>query len=434
MNDVKGVGVVEAQDAVKFLRKSGLSDVVLSRVWELSDSRDAGNLDKEGFFTALKLVALAQKGETANLANIKLDLDNPPRCGDIPKKVLDSLNTINIIPIGNVDWSIGAAERQQYEKIFESLQPENNQISGNKVRGKLMESKLPLAILGRIWDLADQDRDGNLDKHEFSVAWHLVCVALSRKIVPDKLPPALERPKADNEFVAVFPDRISPPPVVPPLPSVAAKSRQASVTSLIDIGGGAPPLIPPAPTAAASNEWVVGTLQKLRYDEIFDASDLDHDGLVSGMEIKNVFLNSGLQQPLLAHIWSLCDTNACGKLTKEQFALAMWMVERKKKENIDPPKTLAPNMIPPSMRMPKVAAAAVGVAAIPGIPALPVLASQPLIPDDPPQPAYTNPELQMISEDIQKLAKERRQLELEVAQKEADIKIKGGEVRSLEVS
>ena len=67
---------------------------------------------------------------------------------------------------------------------------------------------------------------------------------------------------------------------------------------------------------------------------------------------------------------NLCDTNKSGKLTSEQFALAMWLVERQK-EGVEPPqviyykikilyksfiyiflllKTLAPNMIPPSLR------------------------------------------------------------------------------------
>lgn len=32
-----------------------------------------------------------------------------------------------------------------------------------------MESKLPFDILGRIWDLADQDNDGMLNRQEFIV-------------------------------------------------------------------------------------------------------------------------------------------------------------------------------------------------------------------------------------------------------------------------
>lgn len=75
----------------------------------------------------------------------------------------------SVNPSSNVDWSIKPVERLKYEEIFESLQPNDGLLPGNKVRGVLMDSKLPLDALSKIWDLADQDRDGSLDKHEFIV-------------------------------------------------------------------------------------------------------------------------------------------------------------------------------------------------------------------------------------------------------------------------
>ena len=32
-----------------------------------------------------------------------------------------------------------------------------------------MNSKLPTDVLGKIWDLADMDKDGSLDRVEFSI-------------------------------------------------------------------------------------------------------------------------------------------------------------------------------------------------------------------------------------------------------------------------
>lgn len=49
------------------------------------------------------------------------------------------------------------------------MQPSNGYIPGNKVKDVLMDSKLPLDTLGKIWDLADMDKDGMLDRHEFVV-------------------------------------------------------------------------------------------------------------------------------------------------------------------------------------------------------------------------------------------------------------------------
>lgn len=42
------------------------------------------------------------------------------------------------------------------------------------MKGLLIDSKLPVDTLGRIWDLADMDKDGSLDRHEFVVVRHII--------------------------------------------------------------------------------------------------------------------------------------------------------------------------------------------------------------------------------------------------------------------
>ncbi|XP_032591347.1 epidermal growth factor receptor substrate 15-like 1 isoform X3 [Drosophila grimshawi] len=445
--DPKGTGAIEAMTAAKFLKKSGLSDVVLSRIWDLSDPNGKGFLDKPGFFVALKLVSLSQAGQVANMNNIYMDTVNPPKVGEIPKAIPSRIQSVPVAGPGagaaSGDWTISVIDRLKYEQLFESLNPSNGMLPGNKVKGVLMDSKLPMNILGTIWDLADQDKDGNLDKHEFIVAMHLVYQTLQKRTVPSVLPPELRKapkpamppppqpaagsgvgaamPRApsgegfgDGGFVANFPKDIAPPAAIPPLPvavppmtripPVGAVSSQPLIQTepLIPIGA------PPSVTANA--DWVVSTVELLRFEEIFRQSDLDKDGLVSGLEVKDIFIKSGIPQRSLADIWALCDTNQSGKLTVEQFALAMWLVERKQR-GVDPPQVLTANMVPPSMR-----------ATVSGV-------------DMQPQetkPTYSNPELEMISKEIEELAKERRALETEIAQKEADVRIKNGEVRSLQ--
>lgn len=174
--DPNGVGTVGAMEAARFLKRSGLSDVVLSRIWDLSDPGGRGALDKPGFFVALKLVAIAQAGRDVNMSYINADL-GPPKMGDklppvtrpppprsgsatprsgaaTPTPIITSLPP-SATP---GEWTIKPAEREKYEKLFDSLQPMNGLIPGNKVKGVLMESKLPLDTLGRIWDLADMDK------------------------------------------------------------------------------------------------------------------------------------------------------------------------------------------------------------------------------------------------------------------------------------
>lgn len=267
---------------------------------------------------------------------------------------------------------------------------------------------------------------------------HLVYQALDKRAIPNALPAELQRPsqKASNDgddgFVAVFPSDIGPPPPVPPLPAVLNKvapivpplpriPMQQPLISNADLLGDALGDLLPSTTSsailppAAANNWVVTPADRIRFDGIFARSDLDHDGLVSGGEIKDIFIQSGIPQMCLAQIWALCDTNQSGKLTSEQFALAMWLVERKQK-GIEPPIALEPDMIPPSLRHNLNEVSLIGDALLP--------VEQ--------KPTYTNPELEMISKEIEELAKERRLLENDVTQKEADIRIKTGEVRSLQ--
>lgn len=47
----------------------------------------------------------------------------------------------------------------------------------------------------------------------------------------------------------------------------------------------------------------------------------------------------------------LCDIGDIGKLTREQFALALYLINQKLSRGIDPPQALAPEMIPPSDRL-----------------------------------------------------------------------------------
>lgn len=56
-------------------------------------------------------------------------------------------------------------------------------------------------------------------------------------------------------------------------------------------------------SATGAKGWVVTPQEKQHYDALFVKADIDMDGFVSGMEIKDTFLQSGLPQPCLAHIW-----------------------------------------------------------------------------------------------------------------------------------
>ncbi|XP_020952326.1 epidermal growth factor receptor substrate 15 isoform X3 [Sus scrofa] len=287
--DSGSTGRVLASDAAVFLKKSGLPDLILGKIWDLADTDGKGILSKQEFFVALRLVACAQNGLEVSLNSLNLAVP-PPRFHDTSSPLLISGTSAVELP-----WAVKSEDKAKYDAIFDSLSPVNGFLSGDKVKPVLLNSKLPVDILGRVWELSDIDHDGMLDRDEFAVAMFLVYCALEKEPVPMSLPPAL----------------------VPP---------------------------------SKRKTWVVSPAEKAKYDEIFLKTDKDMDGFVSGLEVREIFLKTGLPSALLAHIWALCDTKDCGKLSKDQFALAFHLINQKLIKGIDPPHILSPEMIPPSDR------------------------------------------------------------------------------------
>nr|XP_045004164.1 epidermal growth factor receptor substrate 15-like 1 isoform X3 [Jaculus jaculus] len=321
--DPAHTGRVGASEAALFLKKSGLSDIILGKIWDLADPEGKGFLDKQGFYVALRLVACAQSGHEVTLSNLSLSMP-PPKFHDTSSPLMATP------PSAETHWAVRVEEKAKFDGIFESLLPINGLLSGDKVKPVLMNSKLPLDVLGRVWDLSDIDKDGHLDRDEFAV------------------------------------------------PQVA---------------------------------WVVPVADKMRFDEIFLKTDLDLDGYVSGQEVKEIFMHSGLTQNLLAHIWALADTRQTGKLSKDQFALAMYFIQQKVSKGLDPPQVLSPDMVPPSERGTPIpdSSSTLGSGEFTGV-----------------------KELDDISQEIAQLQREKYSLEQDIREKEEAIRQKTNEVQELQ--
>ncbi|XP_074162219.1 epidermal growth factor receptor substrate 15-like 1 isoform X5 [Sminthopsis crassicaudata] len=394
-------GRVGAGEAALFLKKSGLSDIILGKIWDLADPEGKGFLDKQGFYVALRLIACAQNGHEVNLSSLNLSLP-PPKFHDTSSPLLVTP------PAAESHWAVRVEEKAKFDGIFESLLPINGLLSGDKVKPVLMNSKLPLDILGRVWDLSDIDKDGHLDKDEFAVAMHLVYRALEKEPVPSVLPPSLIPPSKRKK--TVFPGAVPVLPASPPpKDSLRSTPSHGSVNSLNSTGSLSPKhgVKQTQPTV----NWVVPMSDKVRFDEIFLKTDLDMDGYVSGQEVKEIFIHSGLTQSLLAHIWALADTRQTGKLSKEQFALAMYFIQQKVHKGIDPPQVLSSDMIPPSERNTPLqdSSSILGSGEFTGV-----------------------KELDDISQEIAQLQREKYSLEQDIREKEEAIRQKTSEVQELQ--
>ncbi|XP_031678440.1 epidermal growth factor receptor substrate 15-like 1 isoform X8 [Oncorhynchus kisutch] len=343
--DPGNTGRVGPTEAALFLKKSGLPDVTLGKIWDLADPDGKGFLDKQGFYVALRMVACAQSGQDVSLTSLNLTIP-PPKFKDTSSPSL-STSSVSSEP----HWAVRPEEKSKFDGIFESLAPVSGLLSGDKVKPVLINSKLPLDVLGKVWDLSDIDKDGHLDRDEFAVAMHLVYRALEKEPVPSVLPSSLIPPnKRKKSLVGSLPGTVPVLPASPPPPKDSLRSTPShgSMNSLNSAGSLSPKHT--LKSAQHSVNWVVPVTDRGRFDEIFLKTDLDLDGFVSGMEVKDIFMHSGLPQNLLAHIWALADTRQMGKLTREQFALAMHFIQQKVSKGMDPPQALTPDMIPPSER------------------------------------------------------------------------------------
>ncbi|XP_048458051.1 epidermal growth factor receptor substrate 15 [Rhincodon typus] len=345
--DTVNDGRVGAAEAASFLKRSGLSDLVLGKIWDLADADAKGFLNKQEFFVALRLVACAQNGLEVSLNSLQLAAP-APKFNDRNSPLLASGSA----PI-DVPWAVKLEEKAKYDIIFDSLNPVNGFLSGDKVKPVLLNSKLPVDVLGRVWDLSDTDRDGLLDRDEFAVAMYLVYRALEKEPVPFSLSPAL----------------------IPP-----SKRKKASVPSSV-------PLIPSPPTAKESRQSLppVGILPTKAPPVQFTR---DSDTSFSK---------------------ALCDTNDCGKLTKEQFALALHLINQKLTKGIDPPQVLTAEMMPPSESTQKNGSALNTRTDFSAI-----------------------KELDSIHNEIADLHREKSSVEVEIKEKEEAIKQRTSEVRDLQ--
>ncbi|KAG9336240.1 hypothetical protein JZ751_002587 [Albula glossodonta] len=95
--------------------------------------------------------------------------------------------------IDEPEWVV-ARDKPLYDEIFYTLCPINGKVTGANAKKEMIKSKLPNIVLGKIWRLADIDRDGMLDDEEFALANHLIKVKLEGHELPDTLPPHLIPP------------------------------------------------------------------------------------------------------------------------------------------------------------------------------------------------------------------------------------------------
>ncbi|XP_035401747.1 intersectin-1 isoform X5 [Cygnus atratus] len=299
---------------------------------------------------------------------------------------------------GNLDiWAITVEERAKHDQQFHSLKPTSGFITGDQARNFFFQSGLPQPVLAQIWALADMNNDGRMDQLEFSIAMKLIKLKLQGYQLPSALPPVMKQPPialpsapgfgiggiaSMPSLTTVAPVPMASIPVVGMSPPLVSSVPAAAVPPLAN---GAPAVIQPLPAFAhpatlpksssfsrsgpASQlntklqkaqsfdvasvppvaEWAVPQSSRLKYRQLFNSHDKTMSGHLTGPQARTILMQSSLPQAQLATIWNLSDIDQDGKLTAEEFILAMHLIDVAMSGQPLPP-VLPPEYIPPSFR------------------------------------------------------------------------------------
>ncbi|XP_041704207.2 intersectin-2 [Coregonus clupeaformis] len=95
---------------------------------------------------------------------------------------------------GRSVWAISPEERDKHDKQFDTLSPVMGYVSGEQARKFFLQSGLPSSVLAEIWALADMNKDGKMDRLEFSIAMKLIKLKLQGTPLPSSLPIIMKQP------------------------------------------------------------------------------------------------------------------------------------------------------------------------------------------------------------------------------------------------
>ncbi|WAQ92186.1 hypothetical protein PtA15_16A92 [Puccinia triticina] len=376
--DTDQIGVLVGEKAVAFFAHSNLPPTILGEIWQLADQDNAGFLTRQQFDIALRLIGKAQRGLPVN----EQAISSPgPLCvlkgfsiPGLPNPSTPASRPPNSTPLGISEpvqdplYTIGNEDKLKYSSMFIKAGPRDGLLDGDKARDIFIRSKLSFDKLGQIWTLADTQSRGALSVSDFCIAMHLIQLAMSGRLstFPASLPSALLDSATAPVAGAALPisrQVTGQPPPIPGSLSNSSPLRQSSTGSMIRpqytgrSASGAPSALPSgissiisSPTALA---WDISSTELAQSNIYFDSLDTNRLGYITGDRAVPFMMESKLPGEILARIWDLADIRGEGKLNREEFAVAMRLIQDTLAGGAESlTAKLAPGMVPPSLREP----------------------------------------------------------------------------------
>ncbi|KAI7506393.1 UDP-glucose 4-epimerase [Hortaea werneckii] len=233
-------GLLDGGTAKSIFERAGLPNETLGRIWMLCDREQRGALDQTEFIIAMHLLTSTKMramtalpsalppglyeaasrrgapaappgrpggppqaippqftgGSTGAPPRTQSPMTRAPGYGTPPPQAAAQPMAAQSTG-GSVPWLVTQQEKTKYDQFFATIDTQNTGIiNGEQAVRFFSDSRLPEDTLASIWDLADINSEGQLNRDEFAVAMYLIRQQRSTNPppLPAFLPPALVPP------------------------------------------------------------------------------------------------------------------------------------------------------------------------------------------------------------------------------------------------
>ena len=213
---------------------------MLGRIWNLADTEQKGYLGLTEFIIAMHLLTSYKNGSMRALPQIlPPGLYEAAARRSVARQVTGSRPVPDSVPpsaapkqfagpgyraqasstappnqasfqqasLTEDQWAISPQDKAQFDQIYATVDTQNRGfITGEQAVGFFSNAKLPEDALAQIWDLADINSEGQLNRDEFAVAMYLIKQQRSKRdgrdILPQSLPSNLIPPSMRSQPIA----------------------------------------------------------------------------------------------------------------------------------------------------------------------------------------------------------------------------------------
>ncbi|XP_052894252.1 intersectin-1 [Anopheles moucheti] len=361
-------GVVTGGQAKGFFLQSQLPPQILGQIWALADTDADGRMTLGEFSIACKLINLKLRGfevpkalPPTLIASLTAVGGTPiltPTSGLSPLDPLKSLSgTIAAVP-----QVVPQAQPQMMAPLAAGIVP--HAVVPPLMNNQMVASQVPMMAPPKP-ALPPQPLIGATAQAPL--------IAMGQPLIPGvptlpgmaPAPAVMQQPLIGGLVgtAPTIPPTAAVKPLIDPLGSVGAVPLVGGVSSQVvpapptppHSGGGTPArsmsISERAPSIESPGqiEWAIKGPAKLKYTQLFNTTDRNRSGFLTGPQARNIMVQTKLPQAMLAQIWALADMDTDGRLGCEEFVLAMYLCDMAAAgEKV--PTTLPPDLVPPSFR------------------------------------------------------------------------------------